>query len=419
MPFIFSSEIQTGLASGQYEEVFFKNGTPMGRIRDAVTGEFVKGSPIGAVNDLGAPLQPFLFPSILPGQNPSDLMPMFNSLSQSVSLLQTTTAIIGVGTAATVALSAVNLWQTIRLRQEIATLRTDMVDGFLDLQEALRSQGVELLEHINQIATDVEFQQHRTILSRAYGQFATAVQRLQLVASIQDPQQRNHEITMIRAAIAAALADYENPQILMGLSAPAYLRRRECVWLIDQILIMTYQLQGETATVTQYLNRLRLKLQQDLLQVIELITTQTELDFLFPEIFRIYHHDLPTLDLWLAYTAWRQELSSTPSPQLPFAEPQLQQITDDHSQHEVSEALFYQQMRATSHFSALKDQLRLLLDPDLRQQYQEFIIHHAVEKGWTAITLDNLRSASCLTIANLYHYFHAGQVAQSSNLTPM
>jgi hypothetical protein len=154
MQFTYSPEIQADLNSGRYEEAFFEDGTPMGRLRDAVTGQFVKGTPIGAVNDLGESLQPFLVPSVFPGQTATELMPMFNQLSRSVSLLQSTTAIIGVGTAATVALSAVNLWQTIKLRQKIAELRTEVRDGFLDLKESLKVHNAELIEHIDQVAID-------------------------------------------------------------------------------------------------------------------------------------------------------------------------------------------------------------------------------------------------------------------------
>lgn len=40
----------------------------------------------------------------------------FQAVQASLGVLQTTTAVIGVGTVAGVALSAVNLWQTLKLR---------------------------------------------------------------------------------------------------------------------------------------------------------------------------------------------------------------------------------------------------------------------------------------------------------------
>ena len=47
------------------------------------------------------------------------------SLSASVATLQATTAVIGVGVVATGALVAVNLWQTIKLRQDVRKMRLE------------------------------------------------------------------------------------------------------------------------------------------------------------------------------------------------------------------------------------------------------------------------------------------------------
>ena len=411
MQFIFSPEIQAGLASGLYEEVVTKAGVPLGRIRDAVTGHFVKGAPVGVLNDLGVPLQPFIVPSGFPGQNSADLMPMLNDLSKSVSLLQTTTTIIGLGTVATVALSAVNLWQIIKLRKDIATVRTEVRDGFIDIKESLKIHNAELIEHINKVAIDVEFQQHRTILSRAYGKFATGIQQLQRAVLIQDQQQRNNEITSIRSLIVQSLADYENSQIMMGISAPAYLRRRECVWSIEQALIMTYQLQGEFTAVVQYLSQLRQKIYEDLYKAIELIQTHPELDFLFPEIYKIYYHDLPALEIWLNHTEWQQTLEARSQHQLAAVDSTELIISGNDTQISMFEVEFYQKVQATSHFHALKDHLKLLILPELRRQYQAEIVRQAANQGWTAITMESLKSSSPLTIANLYHYFQ-GLTAQ-------
>ena len=108
------------------------------------------------------------------------------SLSASVATLQATTAVIGVGVVATGALVAVNLWQTIKLRQDVRKMRLEVQEGFLNLHEALADQGEELLKHIDQVAEDVEFKNHRTILVQAYGKFNKALNRLQTALTLKD-----------------------------------------------------------------------------------------------------------------------------------------------------------------------------------------------------------------------------------------
>jgi predicted PurR-regulated permease PerM len=108
------------------------------------------------------------------------------ALSASVATLQATTAVIGVGVAVTGALVAVNLWQTLKLRQDVKQMRLEVQEGFLNLHEALADQGEELLQHIDQVAEDVEFKNHRTILVQAYGKFNKALNRLQTALTLKD-----------------------------------------------------------------------------------------------------------------------------------------------------------------------------------------------------------------------------------------
>ncbi len=48
------------------------------------------------------------------------------SLQTSVGVLQATTALIGVGTVASVALGAINLHQTLKLREEVKQMRLEV-----------------------------------------------------------------------------------------------------------------------------------------------------------------------------------------------------------------------------------------------------------------------------------------------------
>ncbi|MFM6205999.1 MAG: hypothetical protein ACKPEZ_11400, partial [Planktothrix sp.] len=84
-----------------------------------------------------------------------------NNLQSSLGVFKGTTAVIGVGVAVTAALSAVNLWQTLKLREDVKQLRLEIKDGFIDLKQALRNQGLEVIQQIDQVAQDITFNQHR------------------------------------------------------------------------------------------------------------------------------------------------------------------------------------------------------------------------------------------------------------------
>ena len=126
------------------------------------------------------------------------------ALLSSVATLQATTAVIGVGTAAGVVLSGVNLWQTLKLREDVKQLRLEVREGFLDLKQALKDQSAEIIEHIDEVAHDIKFEQHRLVLIRAYGLFTQALQRFQLAMKIQDTQRRNAEIDAARGMLYQA-----------------------------------------------------------------------------------------------------------------------------------------------------------------------------------------------------------------------
>ncbi len=65
----------------------------------------------------------------------------------------------------------------------------------------------------------------------------------------------------------------------------------------------------------------------------------------------------------------------------------------------------YEKLEENSHPKALRDQLKLLLAPEMRPQYENYISQQAVQKGYTAMNPYHLKNASNATIANLYWYF--------------
>jgi hypothetical protein len=135
---------------------------------------------------------------------------MLDALQASVGVLQATTAVIGVGTVVGAVLSAVNLHQTLKLREDVKQLRLEVKDGFIDMKKVLKEQGEEVIKRIDLVAEDIKFEHHRTILVRAYGLFAKAIARLQLALMIQDVNLRNLEISGARDMLFMALADYDN-----------------------------------------------------------------------------------------------------------------------------------------------------------------------------------------------------------------
>jgi len=368
---------------------------PLGLVRDAVTGRFA-GQAIGVM-----------------GLNP---LTGFSSLP----LLQATTAVIGVGVAATAALAAVNLYQTIKLRQDVTALRLEVKDGFIDLKQALRDQGLEVIEHIDRVAEDVEFRHHRTILARAYGLFNQATIRLQSALTVQDLARRNADINSVRDMMFEALADYDNPQLLNNTNAAGYIRRRECVWAIQQAIAFTYQLQGEQTSVSHRLETLCTTIRRDSVTAVNQIDSQSELDFLFPELVRIHDHDLQALNLWQTQIDWVQTLDSDEIRLLNRSElnPVDLKMSGTGSLLEVpSEQTLYEELQPKSNPATLCNQLRLMMAPDMRLEYASVISQQAQSNDLKALTMDKLQAASDYTIANLYHYFQPEEGVLSRETT--
>lgn len=429
MLFQFPPAIQAGLAAGKYLQVFSSTGVPLSIVRDAATGQFVAHA-VGVVG------QPFLaVPKLVLGlaqmvqtdrgfqktykmldtgfqenYKRLDLVQAgLQGLQASVGVLQATTAVIGVGVVAGVALSAVNLHQTLKLRQDVKQLRLEVKNGFIDLKQALKDQRAEIMQRIEQVAEDVEFKHHRTILVRAYGLFAKAIARLQSALMLQDMNLRNSEISGARDMLFNALADYDNGHLLEGTCSAGQLRRQECVWAIEQAITTSYQLQGAYELVSDRLAQLQHKIRQDALTVIDRCESEDELDFLFPEITRIHNHDLAVLKSWQNHVDWIQTLSPDDrqllaSSDIPTAE------TSDSNENlaivaEPEEQLLYENLKQKSHYLSLRDQLQFMLKPDLRQNHESYISQQATASGYKALAPSNWQEIPDLTVANLYWYF--------------
>lgn len=330
------------------------------------------------------------------------------TIQSSLGVLQATTAFIGLGTVAVGALSAVNLHQTLKLRKEVGKLWLEVKEGFIDLKQALKDQGSEIKELIEQIAADVDFRNHRTILVRAYGLFTQALHRLRSAMQIQDILRRNAEIDGARGMLFQALADYDNRELLSETCSAGQLRRLECSWAIEQAIIATYQLQNESTVVSDRLSHLQNKVRQDAINIIDCCETVEELDFVFPELTRIHNHDLAVLEYWQNNVDWLRSLPPSELKLLQSADfKNLEFIVnpDATADSVPPEQLLYKKVKQKSHFFSLGTQLLFLMQPTLRREREAYISEQAGLTGYRTLVPSNLQQASDLAVANLYWYF--------------
>jgi len=419
MLFQFSPAVQAAIEAGKYVQVFTSTGVPIGMARDPVTGQFIAHA-IGAVVN-NSPLSPLVAASQL-ATSGAQMYQMhrgfqavqagLQTIQTSLGVLQATTALIGVGTVAVGALAAVNLYQTLKLRKEVGQLRLEVKEGFIDLKKALKDQGAEILQRIDEVAQDVEFRHHRTILVQAYGRFLEATKLMKTAMSCEDLSVRNATLANAQLILVEALADYNNPQLLSETSAAGQLRRLECAWAIEQTVALSYQLQNEPAAVSDRLSHLQDKIRQDSLSVINHCETEDELDFLFPELTRIHDHDLAVLDSWQNHVDWMRSLPPSELKLLQSADLGNSEVTVNSDTNAETtalaappEQLLYENLKQKSHFASLCDQLVLMMKPSLRQEFASYISQQSAIAGYKTLVPANLQKASNLAVANLYWYF--------------
>ncbi|NET60251.1 MAG: hypothetical protein F6K47_30145 [Symploca sp. SIO2E6] len=412
MLFTFTPAIQAGIDAGKYLQVFTSSGVPIGMARDAATGQFVSHA-IGMMNN-GAALNPLVaIPQMAMSAGQMHQMNQgFQAVQASLGVLQATTAVIGVGTVAGVALSAVNLWQTLKLRQDVKQLKLDVRDGFIDLKKALKDQGTEIIQHIDEVAQDIKFEQHHLVLIQAYGRFLEATKLMKTAMSCQDKSIRNADLANARQMLSEALGDYNNSHLLSETCAAGQLRRHECAWAIEQTIALSYQQQNELTAVSDRLSHLQDKIRQDALSVVDCCETEDELDFLFPELTRIHDHDLLVLETWQNQVYWKRSLPSSEVKLLQSADFSNSEATttpevslDSNVLAEPPEQLLYEELEQKSHFGSLLNQLQFMIKPELRREQEAYITQQAAIAGYKSLVPDNLEKASNLAVANLYWYF--------------
>ena len=339
------------------------------------------------------------------------------TIQSSVGAIQGSMALIGLGTVAGVALSAVNLYHILKLREDVKQLRLAVHHGFIDLKEALKDHGAEIIKRIDQVAKDVEFQNHRTILVQAYGDFQHAQNWLQNALGLPDVNARNAAMAGVQGMLYKSLAAYDNPHLLKGTCSAGQLRRQECVWAIDQAITTTFQFQGAYDVVSNRVSQLKDKIRKDILTIINSCKTEEELDFLFPEITRIHNHDIAVLESWQNHVDWIQTLSPKERQLLASSDIPTTKSSDDNQTSVVvakpEEQLLYENLKPKSHYQSLRDQLKFMIEPDLRREHESYISQQATASGLKALAPSTWEAIPDLTVANLYWYFKDKQQAQA------
>jgi hypothetical protein len=330
-------------------------------------------------------------------QQHAAIMGSLQNIQSSVGILQSTTAFIGMGTVIGVGLSAVNLRQTLQLREDVKQMRLEIKHGFIDLKQALQNRGDEIIGRIDEVARDIKYDQHRLILIKAYGQFQEAI-RLIKFALRSDESGKKDNLNIAQTMLAHALGDYNNPHLLEETCAAGKLRRMECVWAMEQTRALLFQLQNQPDVVKDCLSHLENKIRQDILLVVKACSSEDELSFLFPEVLRIQTQDIPAIQMQMLPHEQLQEILST-------AKPTPIDANKQDNLSEPQEQLIYNIIQPKSHYEALRDLLLFILKPDLRPLYEAYISEKASAAGYKGLVPANWEEVPHLTVANLFYYF--------------
>ena len=429
MEYSFSAARQALLAAGKLVQAKTVDGLLLPFLKDPATGMIVEVAK--GVTKFS--LQPFIAPAqaVLGSLNIIQthlgfqetykrldvIKQTLQSLQSSLGVLQSTTAIIGVGTFTGVALTAVNLKQTLKLRQEVEQFRLEVKDGFIDIKCILHNQTEEIIEQIKRSQQDSEYQKKRQALTKAYCSFITALDRFRTALNIQNKERFNTEIDAVRSTLFNdVISVYNDRNLLNSLTPIERFRWLECFWTVENAIITTYQIQDEMIAVSQLLSELKIKMRQDILNLIDQISTDDELNFLFPEITHLHNHDFPVLETWQSNIDYRLSLKPLEQKRLseqkilPEVNFNIEDVVNSNLSIEfipevLPEELEYSKLKKKCDILSLKEQLRLLMNPQIRLEYTAYISRQATRYNYESLVSENLEEASNFALANLYYYF--------------
>lgn len=335
-----------------------------------------------------------------------------DSLQEKASILESATATLGVGVALLGILSAQNLQQTREVNRKLDLVQLGLEKGFTDLKLMINSQGDEILKTINQVSQEIQQEIHRVEFVKAYGIFQSVHNnRLPSALITQNPKDRTDKLNFIWNELQNCLAIYNNKELIYCPSISGKLKRLECAWAIEQTLALIDILQNNFDACIFQLNHLRDKIIKDCLYLTESCQSEAEIDFIFPRINSIINHDMLLIDFWKNNLKVMQNLSIEDQEKLANLDVtdivSLNESQESNALQQLSSFEVYQELKEKSHFISLKDQLKFLIKPELRFEYESYISQRAIAINFQGLALTNWQEAPDLTVANLYYYFKA------------
>lgn len=166
--------------------------------------------------------------------------------SMMLSSLQTSISAIGMMSAVGCTLSAVNVFQLIKVQRSLNRVEKKIDDGFIDLKAFFSEQLQNLLN-----------EQQRQRLAQAYNHYRKACEQLQNSLLIQDPINKKLSINSCIDVFVQSLAIYDDKQEYQHINTPAKLRRLECSWSLEAAIAESRYLQGEYSAALHSYEKLR------------------------------------------------------------------------------------------------------------------------------------------------------------------
>jgi len=343
-------------------------------------------------------------------QELDELKKGMESLQEKASILESATATLGVGVALQGILSALNLQQTGKSNLKLDQVLLELQTGFTELKSIINHQGDEILKAINQVNQEIKLEMHRVEFVKAYGIFQS-VHHNQLPSALitQNSKDRNDKLNFIWNNLQICLAIYNNKELISSPLISEKWKRLQSAWAIEQTLALVDILKNDFDACIFQLNHLKDKIIKDCMELTESCQSEEEIDFIFPRINYIINHDIILIDFWKNNLKVIQNLSIEDQEKLASFNVtdivSLNKAQKSNALQKPSPFELYQELKAQSHFVALKDQLKFILKPELRSEYESYIIQKAIALNFKGLALTNWKEVPDLTVANLYYSF--------------
>lgn len=204
--------------------------------------------------------------------------------SAMLSSIQSSISAIGFAATAGCALSAVNVYQLVKVQKTLTQLNQKVDDGFIDLKLFMNERLENLLE-----------EQQRRRLAEAYHLYLCGLERLKTAFVVNDVLNRNNAITHCISEFNSALSIYDSSYDNQHSNLAAKLRRLECCWSIQGSIAEAYAMQEEyEASLYSYK-----KLQQRIFNETDNFVSSLNQDshnFITADLHWIYQNDIKILD---------------------------------------------------------------------------------------------------------------------------